>query len=176
MDALHVGGADKRKIYRMGRRLDMLKWTAAVMILMISIVFYFIYQFIFSAIVPALVGAPLAIAFLTADGLLIALDFFAVKKYRSQTWYQITADALEHVQGKRTTRYPWNAFSSVFYGRIRPGVLCPVTFVVNGREMILNQYTQSLFSLAADITRSIEPYAEVESGLLERLECMSELL
>lgn len=162
------------KTYTMGHRLDMLKWTAVAVILAISLCFYFIYQFLLEALAPDLVGIPLAVAFLLVDAVLIALDFWLVKIYRSRTYYRICPDGLEYVNGYKTTKYLWNDFTAAEYGRIRPGCICPVTFTVQGKELLLNQYTEHVFALAAEILHRIETQVPLDAQLLRQVEGMAE--
>lgn len=166
--------AEEKHQYGMGHRLDMLQWTAAVIILAISLCFYFIYRFLLEAVVPELVGVPLATAFVLVDLALIALDFWLVKAYRKRTWYRITPQALEYISGRSTIRYPWKDFTAAEYGRIRPGCICPVTFTVQGKEMILNQYTEHIFALALEILQHIRPYAPVEEELMRQVRGMAD--
>lgn len=160
--------------YRMGRRLDMLKWSAALIILVISFCFYFIYQFLLEPIAPQLKGMPLMLAFLAVDVCLIVLEFKLLGLYRSRTYYRVCNDALEYVNGRRTVRYDWNDFTAAEYGRIRPGCICPVTFTVQGKELLLNQYTENVYGLAAEILRHIEKHAQVDERLLHQVEVMAE--
>ena len=83
-------------------------------------------------------------------------------------------DALEYVNGRRTIRYDWRDFTAAEYGRIRPGCICPVTFTVQGKDLLLNQYTENVYGLAAEILRHIEKHAQVDERLLHQVEVMAE--
>lgn len=161
--------------YPMGNRLDVLKWTAAVIIAVLSMIFYFIYQFLLEPIAPAIIGTPLAVIFLVICLAMIAADFALVKLYRKRVCYRVTGDALEYVRGKRIDRYFWKDFTHAEQGRIRPGILCPIVFTVQGQELTLNPYTRSVYGLAADILRKIERYADIEPDLIRSAEAMSDL-
>lgn len=161
--------------YRMGRRLDTVKYTAVIIIAAISFVFYFIYDFIFTPIFPALAGLPLVLLFLAADMLLIGLDFTLVKKIRAGVFYRVRPDGLEYVIFGKSNQYQWADFSAACYGRIGPGAVCPVTFTVQGRTIRLNSYTEKIWDLAGEILRRIEPYAALEADLLGKVEAMSGL-
>lgn len=161
--------------YRMGRRLDVLKYTAVVIIAAISFVFYFIYDFVFSPVFPALAGLPLVLLFLAADLALVGLDFLLIKKFRAGVFYRVCPDGLEYVVFGKSNRYLWTNFSQACYGRISPGVVCPVTFTVQGRELRLNPYTEKIWDLSGEILRRIKPYAKLEPELLSKVEAMSGL-
>lgn len=60
------------------------------------------------------------------------------------------------------------------YGRIRPCCICPVTFTVQGKELLLNQYTEHVFALAAEILHRIETQVPLDAQLLRQVEGMAE--
>ena len=114
------------------------------------------------------------LAFLAVDTCLIVLEFKLLGLYRSCTYYRVCNDALEYVNGRRTIRYDGRDFTAAEYGRIRPGCICPVTFTVQGKDLLLNQYTENVYGLAAEILRHIEQHAQVDERLLHQVEVMAE--
>ena len=162
-----------RTHFPMGRRLNSFQYIATAAIAAVSFSFYFIYDFLFVPIFPWLAGYPLALIFTGAALLLIALLRFVIQKVRAGVFYRLTPDALEYTLFGRTTAYPWTQFSAACYGRVSPGVICPVTFTFQNRDFRLNQYTEQVWLLAKEILSRIAPSAQVEPGLSAKIEAMS---
>ena len=162
------------KIYRMGRKLSILQYLAVLIIAVISFMFYFIYDFLFSTAAPWLGGGTLGLIFLIVDLLLVALDCYLIKKVRAGVFYRVTSDCLEYSMFGRSAKYYWSQFSDARFGRVTPGMTCPVTFIIQGKELRLNQYVEQAWMLAKDILAHISPYAQIEPGLSDKVDSMAD--
>lgn len=154
--------------FRIGKRFLKTKYLCTIVNTSVVAVFYFIYRHILADAFPDFVGAPLALIFLSIGLVVVKLTLWIANKYASSISYQVTEDGLIVVQGRLERLLPWTSFTAA---RLRPYSLwgiVPVEFQLEGKTLILNQYTDELCQLTGLILEHIRKYAEIDPAAEQR--------
>lgn len=160
--------------FHMGRRLTLLRNLGFVGIIAVSFVFYFIYDYVLIPSFPQFKGAPLAAIFATVDLLLCYTLHRLIKHYRVSNYYQVFPDRLVHNNGRGGAReYNWRDFSEAYRDKMQLNAYCPITFIVKGERLKLNQYTEDIYDLALSILDHIAPYLELDEELRRQVAAMA---
>ncbi len=157
------------KSYKMGKRLIRYRNILYVLASLVIFCFYFIYDYVMVPAFTWLDGAPLVAIFLLVEAVMIVLVRWGADKILNSTTYRVTDEALEIQIGKNTTVLPWKDFEEAAYKDMNFRAQCPVTYTIQGKSFLPNQYLDGLWTMNQEIVNHIRPYAKIEEGLERKL-------
>ncbi len=158
----------KNQTYRIGKRLLLFRNIFYLMATFVVVTFYFIYDYL--NILPGLKGAPLVAVFILAEAVILVAANAWCRQVMAKSSYTLTDEALEITMGTNHQSLPWKDFTRAYYGMPDFTTKCPVFYEVKGRTFRPNQYLDEVWQMNREIVRRIEPYAEIEEGLMRKIE------
>ena len=131
--------------------------------------FYFLYDALVIPRFPYLKGAPLTVLFLLVEMAFLYLLQWGAKRVAERTYYQVRADGLVFVNGRKQKIYLWKDFEQVEEERFDFTSVGPIQYRVKGEKLVLNQYLGDLWGLNHEILRHIEGRVTVDRELKEKV-------
>ena len=156
-------------IYRLGRRFFKYRTLGMGAGSLMIFSFYFLYDALVIPRFPYLKGAPLTVLFLLVEMAFLYLLQWGAKRVAERTYYQVRADGLVFVNGRKQKIYLWKDFEQVEEERFDFTSVCPIQYRVKGEKLVLNQYLGDLWGLNHDILLHIEGRVTVDRELKEKV-------